>query len=105
VQVELTSRTGRNPQARLQNSNTSHACAYAPLVRSQYSYVQIGCCKKAENIMLAYAQSLVGKPFSNVGMARSILYPRKTDDSSFFCAELVAAILKKGGLMCAPPNF
>jgi hypothetical protein len=80
---------------------------YSPhmFVRPQYSYVQLGCSKKAESIMLAYAQSLVGKPFSNVGMARSILYPRKTDDSSFFCAELVAAILKKGGLMCAPPNL
>lgn len=36
--------------------------------------------------MLNYARSLVGKPFSNVGMARSILYPRKTDGESFFCA-------------------
>ena len=36
--------------------------------------------------MLNYAKSLVGKPFSNVGMARSIVYPRQTDDSSFFCA-------------------
>lgn len=62
------------------------------LVRPQYSYVQLGCSKKAENIMLAYAQSLVGKPFSNVGMARSILYPRKTDGSSFFCAGITLAL-------------
>ena len=36
--------------------------------------------------MLNYARSLVGKPFSNVGMARSIFFPRRTDESSFFCA-------------------
>lgn len=54
--------------------------------------------------MLNYARSLVGKPFSNIGMARSIVYPRKTNNDSFFCAELVAAILKKGGLMSASSN-
>mgnify|MGYP004125127519 CR=1 FL=1 len=73
--------------------------------------------------MLAYARTLVGKPFSNMGMARSIFFPRKTDGESFFCAgaprphprrlrlltrhaaraELVAAILQRGGLMCAHP--
>lgn len=83
VGVELTSRTGRNPQ---------------------YSYLSLGCSKRAEQTMLAYARTLVGKPFSNVGMARSILYPRTTDNSSFFCAELVASVLKKGGLMCAAPR-
>jgi hypothetical protein len=36
--------------------------------------------------MLAYARTLVGKPFSNMGMARSIFFPRKTDGESFFCA-------------------
>lgn len=36
--------------------------------------------------MLAYAKSLLKKPFSNVGMARSIMYPRVTDGESFFCA-------------------
>jgi len=88
--------------------------------------------------MLAYARSLVGKPFSNVGMARSIVFPRKSDGNSFFCAgtlfvalkrslacadkacivsfvyvcvccartrvELVASILKKGGLMSQSSN-
>lgn len=69
--------------------------------------------------MLRHAQSLVGKPFSNLGMVRSVIYPRKTDGKSFFCAgerstkyffvhysdpvccrtELVASILKCGGLM------
>lgn len=70
----------------------------------QYSYLSLGCSKRAETAMLNYARSLVGKPFSNVGMARSILYPRKTDEESFFCAELVAAILKKGGLMSSTSN-
>lgn len=89
--------------------------------------------------MLAYARSLVGKPFSNIGMARSIVFPRKSDGNSFFCAgtlfvalkryfacadkactasfvhvcvcvcartrvELVASILKKGGLMSQSSN-
>lgn len=53
---------------------------------AQYSYLSIGCSKRAEMAMLNYARSLVGKPFSNVGMARSIVYPRQTDGSSFFCA-------------------
>ena len=36
--------------------------------------------------MLSYAKTLVGKPFSNAGMARSILFPRQTTGDSFFCA-------------------
>lgn len=103
---ELTSRTGRNPQ---------------------YSYIQLGCSKRAEDIMLSYARSLVGRPFSNAGMFRSIVYPRTTDGTSFFCAELVgdraqrapsrqtplnpntipgqvAAVMKKGGLMSHSSN-
>ena len=52
----------------------------------QYSYLSLGCSKKAEQTMLNYARSLVGKPFSNVGMARSILFPRHTTGESFFCA-------------------
>ena len=62
---ELTQRTGRNPQ---------------------YSYLSIGCSKAAEERMLAYARTLVGRPFSNAGMVRSIIYPRQTDEKSFFCA-------------------
>jgi len=79
VGVEIVERTGRNPQ---------------------YEYIQLGCSKNAERRMLHYAKTrCLGKPFSQVGMARSILWPRQTDDTSFFCAELVAAILKAGGLM------
>lgn len=83
MQVELTSRTGRNPQ---------------------YSYLSLGCSKRAEQAMLAYARSLVGRPFSNIGMARSVVFPRHTNEQTFFCAELVAAILKKGGLMSSSSN-
>lgn len=83
IGVELTSRTGRNPQ---------------------YSYLSLGCSKKAEQTMLNYARSLVGKPFSNIGMARSILFPRHTTGESFFCAELVASVLKRGGLMSSTSN-
>ena len=53
----------------------------------QYMYTQLGCSKRAEQRMLHYARTqCVGKPFSNVGMARSLLWPRQTDASSFFCA-------------------
>jgi len=81
--AELVSRTGRNPQ---------------------YTYVQLGCSKEAETAMLRYARSCVGKPFSNSAMFRSILWPRTTDEQSFFCAELVAAILQKGGLLSSTSN-
>ena len=70
VGVELVSRTGRNPL---------------------YKYLQIGCSKAQEQKMLAFARRVVGRPFSNVGMARSIFWPRTSDYNSFFCAELVAA--------------
>lgn len=81
--VELVSRTGRNPQ---------------------YTYLQLGCSREAEAAMLRYAKSCVGVPFSNAAMFRSILWPRTTDGSSFFCAELVAAILQKGGLLSSASN-
>jgi hypothetical protein len=61
--------------------------------------LSIGCSRAAEQRMLAFARAQVGKPFSNIGMARSLLFPRKTSHESFFCAELVAAVLKAGGLM------
>ena len=36
--------------------------------------------------MLRFARSCVGKPFSGSAMARSLLWPRQTDNKSFFCA-------------------
>ena len=62
---EVTSRTGRNPL---------------------YSYVSLGCSKGAERRMLAFARQQIGKPFSNAGMARSLIWPRQTDGTSWFCA-------------------
>ena len=64
-------------------------------VHPQYSYLSLGCSKKAEQCMLNYARSLVGKPFSNVGMARSIVFPRRTDGESFFCAGTLNTFDKK----------
>lgn len=94
------------------------ALCLTPRVPWQYTYLQLGCSAAAEQRMLKYARRSVGKPFSNYGMARSLIWPRHTDASSFFCAgahsrflgvcvplrtlpraELVAAILKEGGLM------
>lgn len=68
-------------------------------INPSYSYVQIGCSKAQEQAMLAFARRQVGKPFSSVGMARALVWPRKTDGTSWFCAELVAACLQSGGLM------
>ena len=66
VGVELVERTGRNPQN---------------------LFIQLGCSKAAEHKMLHYVRTrCVGKPFSNYAMVRSLVWPRETDDSSFFCA-------------------
>ena len=70
----------------------------------RYSYLQLGCSKSQELAMLRYASSCVGKPFSGTAMARSLVCPRQTDGSSFFCAELVAAVLKEGGLLDSVSN-
>jgi hypothetical protein len=35
--------------------------------------------------MLAFARQQIGKPFSNLGMARSLIMPRKSDGTSW-CA-------------------
>lgn len=78
VGVEMCRRTGKNPN---------------------YQYVQLGCSKKAVTAMQGWAQKQVGKPFSSTGMARSIIWPRETTGDSFYCAELIAACLKVGGLM------
>ena len=80
---ELTARTGRNPQ---------------------YTYLQLGCSKAQENAMLRFARSCVGTPFSTSGMARSVFWPRTTDRSSYFCAELVADVLREGGLLDRSSN-
>ena len=83
VGVELTSRTGTSPS---------------------YTYLQIGCSHHQLARMLAFARGAVGKPFSNLAMARSLILPRKTDYRSYFCAELTAACLQAGGLLSANSN-
>ena len=83
IGVELTARTGRSPQ---------------------YCYVQLGSTERAVARMLAFARKQIGKPFSQVGMARSIVYPRTSDQTSWFCAELTAAILQVGGLLHSNSN-
>lgn len=80
---ELTQRTGKNPN---------------------YQYVQIGCSSKATAAMMQFARAQVGKPFSSTGMFRSMVWPRTTDFSSFYCAELVASCLRTGGLMSRDSN-
>lgn len=81
VGVELCARTGVNPS---------------------YTYVSVGCRASDTQAMLQFAKRQIAKPFSQVGMLRSIVYPRQSNGASWFCAELVAATLQVGGLM--PPG-
>ena len=66
---------------------------------SLYTFVQIHCTKRQELRMLSHAHSLIGRPFSNYAMLCSVFSPRITDESSFFCAELVATLLRTGGIL------
>lgn len=54
--------------------------------------------------MLRFARAQVGKPFSMLGMARSVVLPRKTTGDSWYCAELVAAALMAGGVIASDYN-
>lgn len=83
IGVEVAQRTGRSPS---------------------FHYVQLGCSLASEQAMLRFAHNQVGKPFSMRAMVRSIVWPRTTDQSSWFCAELVAATLQKGGLYPTDEN-
>ena len=75
---EIVERTGRNPA---------------------YHYQQLGCSQHAVAKMLHYARAkCLGKPFNPYGMARSILWPRQTDDSTFFCAGNLCVCV----CVCAP---
>ena len=38
--------------------------------------------------MLAWAQQQVGKPFSSMGMMRSMIWPRTTDGQSWYATRL-----------------
>ena len=81
--AELTQRTGKNPN---------------------YQYLQIGCSQKATAAMMRFARAQVGKPFSSAGMAWSMISPRTSTGADWYCAELVAACLKVGGLMSQDSN-
>lgn len=83
VGVELCQRTGKNP-------GTLHPPLYAhtaPLpvqlmafrsVFAAYSYLSLGCSAVSTQRMLQFARAQVGKPFSNLAMARALFFPRKT---------------------------
>lgn len=75
--VAVTERTGINPN---------------------FLYMNLSCSKESEEAMLKFAKKQVGKPFSMIAMIRSITaWPRTTNEKDWFCAELVAATLQKGG--------
>lgn len=67
-------------------------------------YVQLGCTLEQERRMLNFARAQVGKPFSQSAMFRSLFMPRKSNGESWFCAELVAACLRHGGLLDPSSN-
>jgi hypothetical protein len=84
IGVALTQRTGRNPS---------------------FVYLQLGCSKAQEQKMLLFAKEQVGRPFSSSAMIRSITScPRRTNGNSYFCAELVSAVLKEGNLLSTDSN-
>ena len=83
IGVELTERTGRNPA---------------------YTYLSLGCSKASLHKMVSFARRQIGKPFSNYGMAMALIAPRKNDGTSWFCAELVSAILQEGNLLSSESN-
>lgn len=83
VGVELTQRTGVNPQ---------------------FVYLQLGCAKQAEQAMLQFARLQRGKPFSKMAMFRSVVWPRQSQGIDYYCSELVAATLQAGGLMSLDSN-
>lgn len=84
IGAELTQRTGRNPS---------------------FVYLQVGCSKSQETRMLQFARQQVGRPFSTAAMVRSVTScPRRTTGNSYFCAELVASVLKEGGLLSPDSN-
>lgn len=56
-----------------------------------YTYLSLGCSKAAADRMLHFARAQVGKPFSNAGMARAIVWPRITVGDSWFCAGTLLA--------------
>lgn len=57
-------------------------------VYKRYSYLQLGCSKAQEVAMLKYAEQQVGKPFSQIAMARSLLYPRRTTEKDWCACRL-----------------
>ena len=65
VGVELCQRTGKSPN---------------------YRYLQLGCTKQSEQVMLDFARNQIGKPFNSWAMARSIIWPRKSTKKDYFCA-------------------
>lgn len=71
---------------------------------TQYTYLSIGCSNAQRDNMLRFARAQIGKPFSNFAMARALFFPRTTTLTSFYCAELVAAVLKQGGLISSDSN-
>ncbi len=81
--VELVERTGVNPQ---------------------FTYMSVWVSEETRQRMLQFAEAQKAKPFSKMGMLRTLLWPRATHQQSWFCAELTAAVLQVGGLIDASYN-
>ena len=89
---------------RIFNDSTGVELAERMGTNPAFCYMDLWCSSDAEQRMLRWAKAQVGKPFSAVGMVRSVIWPRVSDGSSWFCAELVAAALKVGGIIQADYN-
>tara|TARA_B110000046_G_C12959066_1_gene383657 strand:+ start:623 stop:1237 length:615 start_codon:yes stop_codon:yes gene_type:complete len=78
-----------------------------------FTYMTSWCTAEAEENMLKFANEQIeggvynnkkGKRFSIYGMIMSVIWPRKTHEKDWYCAELVAAALKRGGIIDASYN-
>jgi hypothetical protein len=67
-------------------------------------YLELPVTQAQEDAMWEWSMQQRGKPFNNQTMLRSLIWPSTTDQKSYFCAELVACCLQKGGLIDPKSN-
>jgi hypothetical protein len=87
TEIAIGSNSGDNGMmtnvCRIFNDNTGCELVQRAGKNPQFIYLQLGCTKAQEVAMLNYAKRQVGKPFSRIGMLRSLVCPRASDESSW----------------------
>jgi len=72
--------------------------------RTSWSFRRITLTTTQVNAMKAYVreQARAEKPFNTIGLVRCVTaFPRTTDETCFFCSELVICAFQKAGVFCA----